>query len=56
MVNLNVVCHKDRSLEVSWGTHCHEWLGRGPTQVGTTLDLKFRALLSRERVELEIMF
>jgi hypothetical protein len=28
----------------------------GPTQVGTTLDLKFRALLSRERVELEVMF
>jgi hypothetical protein len=29
MLNLKVVCHKDRSLEVSWGAHCHEWLGRG---------------------------
>ena len=29
MLNLKVVCHKDRSLEVSWGTHCSEWLGRG---------------------------
>jgi len=29
MLGLKVVCHKDRSLEVSWGAHCSEWLGRG---------------------------
>jgi putative hemolysin len=29
MLDLRVVCHKDRSLEVTWGAHCHEWLGRG---------------------------
>lgn len=29
MLNLKVVCHKDRSLEVSWGADCSEWLGRG---------------------------
>jgi hypothetical protein len=29
MLDLRVVCHKDRSLEVSWGTHCHEWLPPG---------------------------
>jgi hypothetical protein len=29
MLNLNVGCHKDRSLEITWGAHCHEWLGRG---------------------------
>jgi hypothetical protein len=29
MLNLKVVCHKDRSLEVSWGVHCSKWLGRG---------------------------
>ena len=28
MLGLKVVCHKDRSLEVSWGAHCSEWLGR----------------------------
>jgi len=28
MLDLKVVYHKDRSLEVTWGTHCHEWLGR----------------------------
>ena len=26
MLNLKVVCHKDRSLEVSWGANCSEWL------------------------------
>ncbi len=26
MLNLEVVCHKDRSLEVSWGADCSEWL------------------------------
>jgi hypothetical protein len=29
MLNLRVICHKDRSLEVTWGAHCHEWLRRG---------------------------
>ena len=28
MLDLKVVCHKDRALEVSWGAHCSEWLGR----------------------------
>jgi hypothetical protein len=55
MLNLNVVCHKDRSLEVSWGTHCHEWLGRGPTQVGTTPGVVFRAIVGPEtRVEIAV--
>jgi site-specific DNA recombinase len=29
MLNLNVVCHKDRSLEVTWGGDCSKWLGHG---------------------------
>jgi hypothetical protein len=45
MLNLGVVCHKDRSLVVTWGVHCHEWLGRGPTPVGTTLSMMFRATI-----------
>ncbi len=31
MLGLRVVCHKDRSLEDTWGSRCHEWLERGPT-------------------------
>jgi site-specific DNA recombinase len=29
LLDLRVVCHKDRSLEVTWGVDCREWLGRG---------------------------
>jgi len=29
MLDLRVVCHKDRSLEVRWGGDCSEWLSRG---------------------------
>ena len=29
MLGLEVVCHKDRTLEVTWGGDCTEWLGRG---------------------------
>jgi hypothetical protein len=49
MLDLQVACHKDRSLEVSWGVHCDEWLGRGPTQVRTTPRVLFRAML-RDRM------
>ncbi len=28
MLDLRVVCHKDRSLEVTWGGDCSKWLGR----------------------------
>ncbi|MDP8901384.1 MAG: hypothetical protein M3N33_09655, partial [Actinomycetota bacterium] len=28
MLDLRVVCHKDRSLEVTWGGDCSSWLGR----------------------------
>jgi hypothetical protein len=42
---------EDRSLEVTWGGDCSEWLGRGPTQVRTTPNLEFRAVLSEGHVE-----
>jgi hypothetical protein len=29
MLDLGVVCHKDGSLEVTWGGDCSKWLGRG---------------------------
>ena len=29
MLNLEVVCHKDRSLEVTWGADCSKWLSPG---------------------------
>jgi hypothetical protein len=55
MLNFKVVCHKDRSVEVSWGADCREWLGRGPTQAGTTPGLALRAVIREaESVELEV--
>jgi hypothetical protein len=29
MLDLQVVCHKDRSLEVTWGVDCSKWLSPG---------------------------
>ncbi|MGI8859302.1 MAG: hypothetical protein ACR2HO_03995, partial [Rubrobacteraceae bacterium] len=29
MLGLEVVCHKDRSLEVTWGVDCSKWLSPG---------------------------
>jgi hypothetical protein len=54
MLYLKVVCHKDRSLEVSWGADCREWLGRGPTQVKTTLSLSFRTIIGSDGGEVEL--
>ena len=45
MLDLRVVCHKGRSLEVTWGGDCSKWLGRGPAQAGATSRLAFRAVL-----------
>jgi hypothetical protein len=45
MLGLEVVCHKDRTLEVTWGGDCTEWLGRGPTQARTTPSVAFRTVL-----------
>jgi hypothetical protein len=36
MLGLKVVCHKDRSLEVTWGGDCSEWLARGPPEDGSS--------------------
>lgn len=44
MLDLRVVCHKDRSLEVIWGGDCSSWLSRGPTQARTTTSVAFHAL------------
>jgi hypothetical protein len=54
MLDLRVVCHKDRSLEVTGGGDCSEWLSRGPTQVGTTASPAFRAVLSKDHVGLMV--
>jgi hypothetical protein len=48
MLDLRVLCHKDHSLEVSWGGDCSEWLGRGCKQVGTTPGVSFRAILGSD--------
>ena len=29
MLGLQVVCHKDRSLEITWGVDCSKWLSPG---------------------------
>jgi hypothetical protein len=54
MLDLKVACHKDGSLEVSWGGDYSNWLGRGPTQAGTTPRVAVRAQLSGEQVALAV--
>ena len=48
MLDLRVVCHKDRSLEVTWGGDCSEWLSRGWKQVGATPCVAFRATIGAD--------
>jgi hypothetical protein len=45
MLGLQVVCHKDRSLEVTWGGDCTKWLGRGWKPVGTTPRVTLHAVI-----------
>jgi hypothetical protein len=55
MLDLQVVCHKDRSLEVRWGVDCSSWLSRGPTQAGATPKMTFRAAVGSDgEVEINV--
>jgi hypothetical protein len=64
MLGLQVACHGDRSLEVTWGggqttLHCPNLnlRGRGPTQVGTTQGVSFQAMISLDgETDVEVTF
>ncbi len=61
-LDLRVVAHKDRSLEVTWSggedtLRCPDLRGRGPTQTGATASLRFRAMEGPdEPVEMSVAF